>query len=332
MIIGHSLQWEYLKKAARMGKIPHAFLFHGEKGLGKKKVALELAKLICCQNSDFEKRPCGKCQSCLRIEKGIFPDFFLVEPSAMAEKGESIKKENSFSAGKKIQISQIRRLKSAFALAAYSAPFKIAIIDEAHSMNLDAQSSFLKLLEEPKGDSLFILITPFPGMLLPTIVSRTEKLRFSRVPEEEIKKYLRKKGVSPEKEEEILYFSEGKPGEALDFFSSRQKLEEHKERIKEINRLLKSDIFTRFEYAKELSRDFQGTLSILDFWLGYFRKILIARETGREPEEAGNFKNYPSAKLKEIIRAIEKTGYLLSNTNASPILALEFLMLHFDWR
>ncbi len=154
-------QWQFLKKMAELGKIPHALLFYGPDSEGKKALALDFIKLV---NGEVQKK--------------VNPDLLIVEPQG----------------NKEIKISQIRELHSKLSLRAYSAPFKAVIIDKAHCLNQEAQSAFLKLLEEPKGQTIFILITEYPEKLLPTILSRVEKLRFYSPPsswnEEKIKELL----------------------------------------------------------------------------------------------------------------------------------------------
>ena len=137
-------QWQYLKRMAELGKVPHALLFYGNDYTKAKSTALDFVKLL---NPE--------------IKREIHPDLIIVEPQ-----------------GKEISIAQIRDLHSKLNFRAYSAPFKSVIINKAHLLNQEAQSAFLKLLEEPKGQTLFILITQYPEMLLPTILSRVERLRF----------------------------------------------------------------------------------------------------------------------------------------------------------
>ena len=180
MIIGHLFQRQYLEKAAKMRKIPHAFLFSGPEKIGKKKIALEFAKTLIGFENSF--------------------DLALVEP----EEG-------------LIQISKIRDLRSWFYLSSQS--FKVVIIDNAHCMNSEAQSSLLKTLEEPRGKVVFILITSFPKILLPTIISRVEVLNFYKTPDSEIKKYVQNQGIDQSVAAKITVLSKGKAGLALDFLS-----------------------------------------------------------------------------------------------------------------
>ncbi len=149
-MILHQKQWQFLIKSAKLGKLPHALLFYGQERIGKKALAIEFAKFFIGQD----------------IEKGIHPDFILVEPT-----------------GKEIQISQIREIINKFSFKPYLADFKLAVIDNAHLMTSEAQNCFLKFLEEPKDKTFLILISAYPLLLLPTILSRVQKIRFYQTKE-----------------------------------------------------------------------------------------------------------------------------------------------------
>ena len=246
-MINHQKQWQFLKKSAELGRLPHALLFYGQKGLGKKALAIEFSKFL--------------------IGKTSPPDFILIEPQ-----------------GKEIQIAQIRSLIQGLFLKPYLADFKIAVLNKAHLMTQESQNCFLKFLEEPTDKTYLILITEYPAMLLPTILSRVQKLRFF-----------------PEKDFEI---------------------EDNKDLISDLVKMSESDLASRFQYAKNIStEDLRGTL---DIWLRYFRKIFINRLTGQRTED---FNQYSLTKLKDIIRQIQSTNYLISTTNLNPRLALEILLI-----
>jgi len=149
-MVGHYKQREFLKKSVELGRVPHALLFFGSSP-EKKAIALEFVELL---------------RGGAPGDNNFHPDLHVIEP------GE----------GGEIKISQIRELHNKLSLKAYSARFKSVIIDRAHALNWEAQSAFLKLLEEPKGDTIFILITDYPDRLLPTILSRVERLRFYAAP------------------------------------------------------------------------------------------------------------------------------------------------------
>ena len=246
MIIGHQKQLNYLKRMAESGKIPHALLFSGQEKLGKKTIALEFISRL------FEEPGVPK------ILGGRHPDFILIEPQ-----------------GKQIQIDQIRDLSWRLSLKPIKAQLKAAIIDESHSMTREAQNCFLKTLEEPKGNTLLILVTEKPNFLLPTIISRCQIIKFYPVKKDEIERYLKNQGGSSKGEiEEIAKISQGRPGRAVELASSKEKFEFYKKRTKELDEILNSNLATRFQYAKDLSRQ-ENLREILEIWLNYFRNIFI---------------------------------------------------------
>jgi len=302
MIIGHQKQWQFLKRSAELGKISHAYLFCGQENLGKKNLAFEFAKLLTGQNIPN-------------------PDLILIEPE-----------------GEEIQISQIRDLIWKLSLKPYSAPFKVAIVDQAHSMNSEAQNCFLKTLEEPKDKTILILITEYPEILFPTILSRCEIIKFYPVSETEIKNYLESK-ETPEKEiQEIIKISQGRPGIAIDFISNPKKLENQRKKLKELIKILNSDLVVRFNYVKDLSQNIQEVKEALNVWLSYFRNILISR-LNLKPKQASSIQgsekfkfgferdNYSFERLKNNLNLLQRTNFLIFKTNINPRLALENLML-----
>ena len=321
MFVGHQKQWQFLKKLVNKGKIPHAFLFSGQAQIGKKKIALEFVKLLNCQEKN---KPCQTCRNCQEIEKKTYPDLIFVSPSAVFQERNSDKRINQkMEVGKEIQISQIREVNRKISLKPYSAPFKTVIIDKAHLMTRAAQNCFLKTLEEPKGKAIFILITEYPQTLLATVISRCQILKFSPVPLAEIQKYLLSQGVSEERAKDITLLSSGKPGRAIELLDP-EKIKEEKDRIKEIELLIDSDLISRFQYAKEKARKLEDLNKIFNSWLKYFRGILISTVNSSSDLK---FKKYSVAKLKNILKLIQKTNLLISTTNVNPRLALEILML-----
>jgi DNA polymerase III subunit delta' len=301
MVIGHHFQLNYLKKLAESGKIPHALLFSGEDEIGKKKIAFEFASILL--KCDVEK-----------IESGNHPDFLFIEPVSQKGRENKIQKPE-------IKISKIREMVSFFNLGTFSSPFKIAVIDDTHLMRRDAQSSFLKLLEEPKGNALFILLTSLPKTLLSTIRSRAQEIKFYRVPDKEIADWLKKKNI-PEKEiNDIVDLSRGKPGRAHNFISEPGKIREEKMKIKEILKLVKSDLKTKFEYAETASKNPRELKEILEFWTEYFRQALLKKARGKSSGK------YTLEETEKILKLIQNLKKIISTTNVNPRLALEILMI-----
>jgi DNA polymerase-3 subunit delta' len=280
MIIGHQKQWRFLKGMIKRRKIPHALLFSGQAKLGKKTVALEFARTL--------------------LNGNLFshPDFIFLQPVQ-----------------DQIQIFQIKDLIWRLSLKPFLAPFKIAIIDQAHLMQKDSQNCFLKTLEEPKN-AILILITEYPEFLLPTILSRCQIIKFYPVNKKEIEGYLKENKIPEEKIKEISQISLGRPGVTFDFLSDPKKLEEQKKLIRELLRISNSDLASRFSFAKKLA-DEPNLKEILISSLFHFRNVLINSVNQEE-----NF-----IKIKDILASIQETYFLISNTNINKRLALEILLM-----
>ena len=302
MLIGHQKQRQYLRTLAQSGKLPHALLFAGERGLGKKTAALELVMALNCQNVGTGQKPCFVCRACSDIQKNQYPDLAVIEPEK-----------------KEIQISQIRDLIWRLSLRPYNSALKIAIINDAHLMNSEAQNCLLKTLEEPSGQALLILISEQPFTLLSTILSRMERINFYPVARKEIETALVSCGASADLAQELGEISMGRPGEAFDFLREPEKLKIYHQRLSEVSRLIGDDFTERFQYAKDLSEDAEAVKDVLSIWLGYFRNNLLLGAA------SGNSDN--TAKTARVINAIEKMIYLIAHTNVNVRLALETLML-----
>jgi len=307
VIIGHQKQLNYLKRMAESGKIPHALLFSGEAQLGKKTIALEFISWL------FGGNPL------------LHPDFILIEPQEKHPEAERSSLRGSPAPSSalvrgQIQINQIRDLSWRLSLKPIKAKLKAVIIDEAHSMTPEAQNCFLKTLEEPKGNTILILITEKPNFLLPTIVSRCQIIKFYPVKKDEIERYLKnQEGLSKEEIEEILEIAQGRPGRAVELAFAKEKFEFYKKRTKELAKIFNSNLSSRFQYAKEISTK-ENLQEILEIWLNYFRNIFIKNCSTPSAKHLGN-----------ILQQIQRTIYLISTTNVNPRLALEILMMNFDY-
>ena len=206
-IIGHNLQIESLKRAHDQNRVSHAYLFYGPDGVGKKRVALEFAKLVnCLEKESKNEGPGCDCNSCKKIAKGIHPDVFLIEYKGIQD----------------IKVEQIREeVEERLYFKPFEGRYKVAIVDEAHRMNTSAQNAFLKTLEEPPIDSIIILVTSQSQSLLPTIRSRCQMVRFDVMPEEIIMEEITKRTeFSQDDAIVIARLSEGNLGKALNLDSS----------------------------------------------------------------------------------------------------------------
>ncbi len=208
--LGHEREMGALFSMWQKGALPHALLFLGPNGIGKKGVAFYLAQAILCQG---EKVPCKTCKSCRLFLEAAHPDFILI--AAEKEKNSPIK------------IDQIRKMQAEIALSPYLSRRRVIIIDEAERLNEAASNSLLKTLEEPAGENYFILVSKDESTLLPTIISRCTKMRFSPLSAEVLTKILEKRqpGFSQEKIAAIAQLSFGSASSALELCQEEALLE-----------------------------------------------------------------------------------------------------------
>ena len=172
-VIGQEAPVRILKNALKNNRVAHAYLFAGPRGVGKTTIARILAKALNCKNlTDGE--PCGQCENCREIDKGIFPD--LIEMDAASNRG----------------IDDIRSLKEAVNYKPIKGKHKVYIIDEAHMLTKEAFNALLKTLEEPPPNTTFVLCTTEYDKIIPTILSRCQRIIFSKVPKNKVIEYMKK--------------------------------------------------------------------------------------------------------------------------------------------
>ena len=205
-VFGHERTRERLARLLREKRVPHALLFSGPRGVGKKKTALALAAALLCLAPE-DGLACGACKSCKALAAGTHPDLFAVLP------------ESSGKAARSIKIEQIRAMRGAVSRAPLISGRRVVLIDDAETMNDAASNALLKTLEEPSGDTTFLLITGARQGLLPTIVSRCTGVIFGPLDAETIARVLAAHGVPKETRGPLAALSDGSAGHALRLFS-----------------------------------------------------------------------------------------------------------------
>ncbi len=180
-IRGQARALDLLRQALDAGRVPHALLFSGPDGVGKRQTALELAKALNCAGPAPERDACDVCPSCRLADRRAHPDVLAVAPE-----------------GRSLKIDQIREVERHVALSTYTGRRKVAIVDAAESMTPQAQNAFLKTLEEPPLGAVLILISSAPTTLLPTVRSRCQEVRFGPLPDEVVAALLVEDGIAPE--------------------------------------------------------------------------------------------------------------------------------------
>ncbi len=176
-LVGQEQAVRTLRDAVAAGAVGHAYLFVGPEGVGRVLAALALAASLNC-----ERGGCGECSVCLRTLRRAHPDVYMVAPE-----------------GAQILVDQVRDVRNAAYRSPMEGPTKVFIFEDAHRLNPSAANALLKVLEEPPGDVLFVLMTSSPEDLLPTIASRCRRVEFYALGPVEITRVLvEHHGAAPE--------------------------------------------------------------------------------------------------------------------------------------
>lgn len=162
-LIGQDTIARTLKNSIQRGKLGHAYLFCGPRGVGKTSAARIFAKTINCSNPGPDMEPCGECESCRSFAEGR--SYCIHELDAASNNG----------------VEDIKNLMELVQIPPQTGRYSVFIIDEVHMLSSQAFNAFLKTLEEPPAHAIFILATTEKHKILPTILSRCQTYDFSRI-------------------------------------------------------------------------------------------------------------------------------------------------------
>jgi DNA polymerase-3 subunit delta' len=198
-ISGHTRLLALIGRAAVRGTLPPSLIFAGPEGVGKRMAAVALAQLLNCRNAT-DTDSCGECPPCKRIARGVHSDVLTIEPGDTGS----------------IKIDQARAAIERAAYRPFEGRRRVVVIDAADAMVMEAQNALLKTLEEPPPASTFVLVTSRPDVLLPTVRSRCQRLRFGRIAPAEVAAVLaRAHGYAASDAHAAASMSDGSIGRAL---------------------------------------------------------------------------------------------------------------------
>ena len=313
-IIGHDRQKDILRQALHNQRIAHAYLFEGPEGIGKRLVALALARALLCKTGSG----CGDCAPCRKVDHNNHPDIHFLEAD-----------------GATIKIDQIRGLQRELALRPLEGKYKICLIDGAEHFNPAAGNALLKTLEEPQPNTLLILLSCRPDSLLTTIRSRCQKLPFQRLPKQRLAEILSHRLDLSETEATILAaLSDGSFKKALG--QNRELyLDRRRDLIRDIVALSSGSIIPTFKLADQLASDKEHIADILEIYQAFYRDLLLLKH-GRPETDLVNLdlketlgrqvtKETTEGLLKKL-KALDAGRYHLQR-NVNRHLAMEIMLM-----
>ncbi len=309
-----------LDHSLKSNAMAHAYLLVGPQHVGKGTLAINLAQALNCDGSEA---PCGECRSCQRIREGKHAD---VTPIGLDSRTE-------------ISIDDIRGLQRLANLPPYEGKCKVFVIDEAEYLSTEAANSLLKILEEPPPRVVWLLLAAEEERLLPTIISRCQRLEVRSVPSERVQDVLLNSyNVDADRANLLTRLCHGRLGWALSALADGDILEQRSQRIDSLVSLLAAGIEQRFAYAQELasqfSQDRKAGAEIIEIWFDWWRDLMLIKGGCQEAIINVDYRRVLEEQarelsLGEIMEFLTNLGLLEEavSKNVNPRLALEWLML-----
>ncbi len=315
-IIGHEEIVKTLQGAVTSGRIAHAHLFSGPKGVGKMTTAIAFARaLVCSVRTGFDG--CGQCSGCEKVNQGIHPEVRTIVPE-----------------GASIKISQVRQMTSELQFGPENGCWTVRIVDDVDTMTSEAGNSLLKILEEPLPGVVFILISTRPQAVLPTIVSRCQQVCFQPLSKKQILHALNEHiSVDENRVQRAAALSGGSLGRAMELLSDNFEVRE--QALYLLDKLKTSVVGEVISLASEIPSGKGNLLAVLDMMILWFRDILLYNETCNAGLLINNDKLeeikvmamfYSSSRLIKMIEALESSKNSLA-VSANIQLTIEALFL-----
>jgi len=256
-----------LEHGLAKGNLSHAYLFVGPSQVGKTTLALDLARAVNCQDNT---PPCGACQSCQRITNSKHADVTIIGLKSTKVKDAKPRAE--------IGIDDIRDLQHSASLPPYEGKYKVFIIDEAERLSSEAANCLLKTLEEPASSVIICLLATEELRLLPTVVSRCQRIELTPASIDEIERALIElHKLDNNKAKLLARLSQGCIGRATTAIYDDSYLAQRSKDLDYMTSLLSSSWGERFIYANQLRNDRKATEELLNSWMLWWRDIMLTK-------------------------------------------------------
>ncbi len=285
-LIGQTQAAELLTEAVSQNRIAPGYLFVGSNGIGKSLAARCFIELLFSANLT-EPRLIASVQN--RVRLGNHPDLLWVEPSYMNQ-GKRLSPKEAEEAGLKrksppqIRLEQVREIGSFLSRPPLESARSIVVLEQAETMGEGAANGLLKTLEEP-GKAALILIAPSVDSLLPTLISRCQKIQFNRLNPAAMAKVLQQGGFGEIlSNSEVMGMAQGSPGEAIAIW---QQLQSMPDDLLQKVKVLPQNLRSALELAKEIDKtlDTESQLWLIDYLQHCYWQQFLAGRISRSPLE-----------------------------------------------
>ena len=346
VVIGQKRVLQTIAGAVGSNRVPHAYLFFGPDGVGKRAVAIELAAALLC-SSPSEGMSCGRCSACTRVRRLGHPDVKLMMPVPKDTPVEAISERLQLLAGDPYATVDFERrptldsiggtsnkqvmysvdtigkdLRREMSFKPVEGGYKVAILTDADRLRTEAANAFLKLLEEPGSKTVFVLTSDRPNRLLPTVRSRCQMLRFDRLPDEEIASAIAERLNLPSSTAKaVARMADGSYSRAVDLASSEELFSTRSAVLEFMRAAYTGDGVQVVDHAERLQRMGREPLKFfLQLILGWLRDLLLYRSTGDKTvvvnldqiESIHSFcRRLPQARLESMIDLVEEASDLV---------------------
>ncbi|NDJ85920.1 MAG: DNA polymerase III subunit [Chloroflexi bacterium] len=320
-VVGHRWAVAQLDQMIQNRRVHHAYLITGPAATGKKTLARAFAMALNCTGA---RPPCGECRSCRLVMHQSHPDVTVTQADEV---------------GGVLRIDRLRELQRVLALRPYEASYRVAILGRFHEANLATQNAILKTLEEPSPHAVLVLTSEYPEILLPTISSRCLVLNLRTLSLEDTYQTLwQRYGEADEAHLSLVArLSSGRLGWAIRVLEDPSQLDLRNTALDILARVLQtSSRVARFHQVSELAGDKTLLLTYLDYWLAYWRDVLLLTSASqapivnvdREPELLALTHRIDYSAAFHALQATRRTiAYL--NRNANTRLAMEVLTVDY---
>ncbi len=329
-----------LRRALAQGRVAHAYLLHGPDGVGKRAVALELARALECTEQDDEA--CDECTACRKTRRMVHPDVHILFPypkgtdeSDVAERIQRLG-DNPYAAvdfvrrpslsdpsetSNKQVMYHLHRVEDDLVQPASYRPgegeYKVFLVTDAELMNEKAANTFLKVLEEPPPQTVFLLTTSRPEQLLPTIVSRCQRLRFDPLLPETIETALvERDGIDADAAAMLARMADGSYSHALDLARNEDLMTSRELVLDYFRAAYTQKVESLTSCIQEIkSQGRERVKSVLRLMLRWVRDLLLYRTLGDEAplvnvdqaDAVARFcRNLPDADLEAMVTLVEE--------------------------